>query len=171
MAPPKRSAKVELQRHVHAPTKPTKPAIVLATDRRGWASGHFISRYGVHSPPRREILLSPAPGMADRKHFENVSLKRVQKFYRTYGRNNPLVRFCLCLAFAGPLLEILERADQPWFVLVGRAGTGKTHLLHAVASPWGGDAGGILGYLSSFSGTLNSIEKLSVKPVMTIVSE
>jgi hypothetical protein len=60
------------------------------------------------------------------------------------------------------LLEILERADQPWFVLVGKAGTGKTHLLHAVASPWGGDVGGVLGYLSSFSGTLNSLEKLSV---------
>jgi hypothetical protein len=141
---------------------PTKPTIALAADRRGWTSGHFISRYGVHSPPGREVLLSPNLAMADNRHFENVSLKRVQKFYRIYGRNNPLIRFCLCLAFAGPLLEVLERADQPWFVLIGRAGTGKTHLLHAVASPWGGDMGGILGYLSSFSGTLNSIEKLSV---------
>jgi hypothetical protein len=145
-----------------APTKPTKPTIALAADRHGWTSGHFISRYGVHSPPGREVLLSPNLAMADNRHFGNVSFKRVQKFYRTYGRNNPLVRFCLSLAFAGPLLEILERADQPWFVLIGRAGTGKTHLLHAVASPWGGDVGGILGYLSSFSGTLNSIEKLSV---------
>jgi Domain of unknown function (DUF927) len=146
----------------HAPTKPTGPTNVLAVDRRGWAAGHFVSRYGVHSPPGGEILLSPALWMANRQHFKNASLKRVQDFYRTYGRNNPLVRFCVCLAFVGPLLEILERAEQPWFVLVGRAGTGKTHLLHAVASPWGGDVGGVLGYLSSFSGTLNSLEKLSV---------
>ena len=147
-----------LTEHGHAPTKPTA---VMVAERRGWMVKHFVSRYGVHGSKNCEILISPTLAMANARHIENVSLSRVQKFYRTYGPKNPLVMFCVSLAFVGPLLEILERADQPWLVLVGKAGSGKTHLLHVAASPWGGDVGGVLGYLSSFSATTNSTEKLS----------
>ena len=147
-----------LTEHGRAPTEPTS---VPVAERHGWTAKHFVSLYGAHSPKNCEILISPKLTMADRRHFGNVSLARVQNFYRAYGRKNPLVRFCVSVAFVGPLLEVLERPDQPWLVLVGKAGSGKTHLLHVVASPWGGDVGGLLGYLSSFSATTNSIEKLS----------
>ena len=75
-----------LTEHGRAPTEPTS---VPVAERHGWTAKHFVSLYGAHSPKNCEILISPKLTMADRRHFGNVSLARVQKFYRAYGSEEP----------------------------------------------------------------------------------
>jgi hypothetical protein len=145
-------ADIERQLSEHA--GPASRVSVVA-DRRGWNGDHFVSFYGMHSPPgekiwRPEELKFRAPS-AD-------GLTAARAAYHRYGRNNALVKFCVSASFMGPLLDVVEANEQPSFVLLGKAGIGKSSLGQLIAATWGGRGEGLLGNVESLSATTNKFE-------------
>src|SRR5258708_1635973 len=128
----------DLRKRVGKPT-----ARIIVADRRGWSGDGFVTKYGIHDATSQRVVTTPSLIIEKRDHLQNVDMKRVRAFFSRYGKSSSLARVVLSTSFVGPLLSVLQRAEQPWFTLIGLAGSGKSTLMFGAASTWGGRTGGL----------------------------
>jgi Domain of unknown function (DUF927) len=134
----------------------------MVADRAGWNGDAFATKYGLHSGDGANVLIAPTDIWAtDKSHLKSRSRSKVKRFYKKFGRNNDLVKICACISFLPPLLELWKNVEQPWFILLGPPGRGKSSLLMLACSVWGGDLEGPLGFVSSLNSTNIGVEERS----------
>ena len=143
------------------PTKPTVPTFDFLAVERGWLGHNFVSAYNVHRVTKREVFRAPSVKLANGAHLSEKSIGQFRKLLKRYGPGNALVKFAICASFVGPLLDLQQGRELPWFILVGDTSTGKSSLLKVMASVYGGEMEGQLGLLHSLSATTNAAEHIS----------
>jgi Domain of unknown function (DUF927) len=141
-----------------------EPTFVLATSP-GWV-GQTAYAHGetlVGSLPPGLTFMPQCVELGDRpgKFSVNGSLKEWRKFARRIAKDQPLIIFLLCVAFASMILRLLK--VQPFVVVLhGNSSLGKSTLaMLFIGSVFGGDPSRPdSGYAESFKVTDVGLEKL-----------
>ena len=140
-----------------------KPAFTLVS-RPGWVEEKaFVhGQRLVGSLPKNRVFRSPGIDLGDRpaKFSARGSLEEWQELVRRVARDEPLVTFLLCVAFASMILHLLK--VQPFAILLhAKSSVGKSYLGKFVASVAGGDpCSPETGFAESFKATDVGLEKL-----------
>ena len=140
-----------------------KPAFTLVS-RPGWVEEKaFVhGQRLVGSLPKNRVFRSPGIDLGDRpaKFSAGGSLEEWQELVRRVARDEPLVTFLLCVAFASMILHLLK--VQPFAILLhAKSSVGKSYLGKFVASVAGGDpCSPETGFAKSFKATDVGLEKL-----------
>ena len=136
--------------HLHIPK-----CKLLATLQVGWFKNSFVlpdTIYGTHTD---KIIFQSM----DRKYNEYTqkgSLESWQSELSMKAIGNSLLMVSLSAAFAGPLIKLCH-GESGGLHFVGESSTGKTTLLHAACSVWGGD-----NFRRSWRTTANGLEGVAV---------
>jgi putative DNA primase/helicase len=118
----------------------------------GWAkAGVFVTPCRTY-PPDADLVANFGGHMANHRFAVSGSLKRWQTEVAAPLRKNSTAMFGVMVAFAGPLMKMLK-IESGGFHLVGPSSIGKSSIIAASGSVWGG--GGPLGFAQSYSATRN----------------
>lgn len=140
-----------------------------AVSQLGWATDHddalvYVLPDRVIGAPAEDVVFQPeehAP--TTRTMHARGTLKQWQKFVAEPCRNNPMLAFAVCAAFAGPLLKFAG-LECGGFHLYGRTSKGKTTALQVAATVWGsgGDPSEDEGsFISRWNTTGNALEGIA----------
>ncbi|TSE34147.1 DUF927 domain-containing protein [Tepidimonas taiwanensis] len=128
---------------------------VTCVQQVGWHRGCFVLPDAVIGPGAQDVVFQSEEALlADYATAGNLQSWRDAIAARAVG--NPLLMLALCAAFAGPLLHRCN-AEGGGLHFVGDSSTGKTTLLEAARSVWGGPA-----FKRSWRATANGIEGAAV---------
>ena len=117
----------------------------------GWCADSFVLPDIVIGPKADGVIYQSG----ERYHDENTvagTLNGWQRGVSWKAPGNPLLLLSISASFAGPLMQRCK-AESGGFHLVGNSSTGKTTLIEAACSVWGGPA-----FKRSWRATANGIE-------------
>jgi hypothetical protein len=136
-----------------------KPTFRVAT-KSGWSGGVFVLPNGV-CIPRTDDLETCLPLEIRRYGDEFGCLGTLEGWDRIpeLAKGNSRFMLAVALAFAGPVVELLQLESPPMIQLFGAPGSGKTSMGAAAGAAWGGGHDGL--FLQSWNHTLNSAERLA----------
>lgn len=117
----------------------------------GWCERSFILPDTVIGPKASEVIFQSGGGGHD-EHTTAGTLAGWQEEISSQAVGNPLLMLALSASFAGPML-LLCNAEGGGLHFVGDSSTGKTTLLEAACSVWGGP-----NYRRSWRATANGME-------------
>jgi uncharacterized protein (DUF927 family) len=149
----------------------------MLVSRPGWIAGTAFA-HGSHligSLPKNFVFHPHGMELGDRpgKFAVRGSLREWKKFARQVGKDQPLVTFLLCVAFASMILHLLK--VQPFVILLySESSVGKSYLGKFVASVAGGDSSSPeTGFGESFKATDAGLEKvfLAHNNLVTVLNE
>lgn len=143
-----------------------RPAVkrIRLVERIGW--NEDFSVYMLPSGP-----VPPQPTNAEQYVYKNLGHKQMAHFgvkggldewrdhIGKYCVGNSRLTFCMSAAFLGPLLPLTSGPETKGFHYVAGTSTGKSTALRVAGSVYGG--GSVLGFLQSWSGTVNAMEATS----------
>jgi putative DNA primase/helicase len=131
-----------------------------AVVRLGWHERLFVLPDAVFGESDETVLYQNA---LELPHVFNQrgSLKDWQRNVAALCENNSRLVFAVSAAFAAPLLA-LTGDESGGFNIVGPSSIGKTTMLHASGSVWGGSDTQAAGYLRSWRATGNGLEGVAV---------
>ncbi|MEJ7862367.1 MAG: DUF927 domain-containing protein [Pyrinomonadaceae bacterium] len=135
-----------------ATSKPEK--IIVSTDKIGWHDDCFVLPGGTFGSCENETVYQ-----TEYKGHHNFntsgSLKEWQDNISQYCPGNSRLLFAISIAFAAPLLPIVN-VQGAGIHLRGSTSTGKTTALQVGGSVWGGD--GEHGFMQTWKATANGLE-------------
>jgi putative DNA primase/helicase len=117
----------------------------------GWCEGSFILPDTVIGPKASDVIFQSGECGHD-EHITAGTLADWQNDISSRAVGNPLLLLALSAAFAGPMLALCN-AEGGGLHFVGDSSTGKTTLLEAACSVWGGP-----NYRRSWRATANGME-------------
>ncbi len=117
----------------------------------GWCDGSFVLPDAVIGPKASGVIFQSGERGHD-EHTKAGTLAGWQSDISALAINNPLLTLALSASFAGPMLERCN-AEGGGVHFVGDSSTGKTTLLEAGCSIWGG-----ANYRRSWRATANGME-------------
>jgi putative DNA primase/helicase len=117
----------------------------------GWCDGSFVLPDAVIGPKASGVIFQSGERGHD-EHTKAGTLAGWQSDIAALAINNPLLTLALCASFAGPVLARCN-AEGGGVHFVGDSSTGKTTLLEAGCSIWGG-----ANYRRSWRATSNGME-------------
>lgn len=117
----------------------------------GWCDGSFVLPDAVIGPKASGVIFQSGNRGHD-EHTKAGTLAGWQSDISALAINNPLLTLALSASFAGPMLERCN-AEGGGVHFVGDSSTGKTTLLEAGCSIWGG-----ANYRRSWRATANGME-------------
>jgi putative DNA primase/helicase len=117
----------------------------------GWCEGSFILPDAVIGPKASEIIFQSGECGHD-EHTTAGTLEGWRQEISSRAVGNPLLLMALSASFAGPLLALCN-LEGGGLHFVGDSSTGKTTLLEAACSVWGGP-----NYRRSWRATANGME-------------
>jgi putative DNA primase/helicase len=129
---------------------------MLCVDRVGWHGEVFVLPDGTIGPA--DCVERVFQGTSSHRYRTAGTLEQWRSEVARICAGNSRLIFCLCLAFAGPLLA-LTGTEGGGFHLYGTTSTGKTTAQMVAGSVWGGND--IHGFLSTWRGTNNGLEALA----------
>ncbi len=134
----------------------------------GWASGSFVLPDAVIGPTAAGVIFQSG----ERAHDEYTQAGTLEGWRDTIAAmavGNPLLMVALSVAFAGPLLAKCHH-EGGGIHFVGDSSTGKTTLIEAACSVWGGPnfrrswratANGMEGAAALFNDSLLALDEIS----------
>jgi hypothetical protein len=136
-----------------------KPIFTVAT-KSGWSEGVFVLPNGA-CIPRTDDLETCLPLEIRRYGGEFGCLGTLEGWDRIpeLAKGNSRFMLAVALAFAGPVVELLQLESPPMIQLFGAPGSGKTSMGAAAGAAWGGGHDWL--FLQSWNHTLNSAERLA----------
>ena len=117
----------------------------------GWCDGSFVLPDAVIGPKASGVIFQSGERGHD-EHTKAGTLAGWQSDIGALAINNPLLTLALSASFAGPMLALCN-AEGGGVHFVGDSSTGKTTLLEAGCSIWGG-----ANYRRSWRATANGME-------------
>lgn len=117
----------------------------------GWAGSVFVLPDVVIGPGADDVVFQSSERAHD-EHSQAGTLEGWQEEIAARAVDNPLFLLALSAAFAGPLLK-RAGVEGGGLHFIGDSSTGKTTLLEAACSAWGGPA-----YRRSWRATANGME-------------
>lgn len=138
----------------------------LAVSQLGWVTDHedspvYVLPEIVIGDAVEEVVFQPEEHCPTTRTIrQRGTLKQWQKHVAEPCRENPLLAFSICVAFAGPLLKFAG-LECGGFHLYGRTSKGKTTALQVAASVWGSGADPAESndsYISRWNTTGNALE-------------
>lgn len=131
------------------------------TEATGWHGGRFVLPGRTIGPPGGDEVLYTGDASA-LKYGQRGDFASWRKEVAAKAVGNPLLMFALSMAFAAPLLKLLE-AEGGGFHIRGSSSSGKSTLLVAAGSVWGGDPNGAQhGFGHTWRATTNALETLAM---------
>ena len=124
----------------------------------GWKGGLYVLPHRSVGAAAESVIFRGRPGGTH--HGERGSLAAWREQVAAKAVGNGLLAFGLSAAFAGPLLRLMSVAEGGGFHIRGSSSTGKTTVLRAAGSVWGG--GGELGFAQSWRNTDNALEAVAL---------
>lgn len=137
------------------------PRFVQLVQATGWHDERFVLPTRTIGPPGGEDLIftGEAPSL---KYGTCGELDTWRETVAARAVGNPLLMFALSCGFAAPLLRPLG-AEGGGFHFRGNSSSGKSTLLVAAGSVWGGDPkGGDHGFGHTWRATANALESLAL---------
>jgi putative DNA primase/helicase len=128
---------------------------VLCALQVGWVNQAFVLPDTVIGPGAAEVIFQSGE-RANEEYEQGGTLHGWQTGIAALAVGNPLLMLALSAAFAGPLLQ-KTHAEGGGLHFFGESSTGKTTLLEAACSVWGGK-----GYRRSWKTTANGLEGAAV---------
>lgn len=122
----------------------------------GWHDKYFVLPHKVFGSGK-EIVLLQSDNLINSGYHAYGSLDNWQKNVASFCVGNSRLLFSVSLAFASPLLKIVD-AENGGFHFRGESSTGKTTALIVSASVWGGRD-----YIKNWRATDNGLEGLAVQ--------
>lgn len=117
----------------------------------GWCRDSFVLPDGVIGPQAGSIIFQSGERV-QAEYGERGTLEGWQKEVAAYATGNPVLTMALSAAFVGPLLDKVG-AESGGIHMVGHSSTGKSSVLKAAASVWGGPK-----HVRSWNSTANGME-------------
>ena len=142
------AARNQLANYIQA--RPPKRRICCAL-QVGWSGDSFVLPERVIGPNAADVIFQSADVSRDEIATAG-SLEQWQTMISQRAPGNPLLALALSCAFAGPLLAKCN-AEGGGIHFIGDSSTGKTTLLEAACSVWGGPQ-----YRRSWRSTSNGME-------------
>ena len=127
---------------------------VLCVKQIGWYGRNFVLPDRIFGPPTNDRIVLMRRSVTKHAYGESGTLEGWQEAARLAEGNSRLV-LAMCAAFAGPMLQVLQR-EGGGFHFRGSSSTGKTTTLNLAGSIWGG--GGLVGFRRSWRTTDNALE-------------
>lgn len=130
------------------------PKHMQAVLQTGWAGGDgkaFALPDCVIGPKASRVTFQ-AQGMHADEYTQRGTLEGWQQSIAAPAVGNPMLVLGLCTAFAGPVLALVG-VESGGVHLIGDSSTGKTTILQAACSVWGGES-----YRRSWKATANGLE-------------
>lgn len=124
--------------------------------RTGWHDRYFVLPHKVFGSGK-EIVLLQSDNLINSGYNSSGALEDWQKNVAVLCTGNSRLIFSVSLAFASPLLKIVD-AESGGFHFRGESSTGKTTTLIVGASVWGGRD-----YIQNWRATDNGLEGLAVQ--------
>jgi putative DNA primase/helicase len=152
---------------------------VLCALQTGWHGRSFVLPDTVIGPGVSDMIFQ-SPGQHDSEYTNAGNMAGWQQDIARLAVGNPLLALAMSAAFAGPLLEPCHM-EGGGIHFIGSSSTGKTTVLQAAVSVWGGPgfrrswratANGMEGTASLFNDSLLALDEISEcdpKEVGTIV--
>lgn len=131
---------------------------VTCADRLGWHGSNFLLPDACFGPDAVGVLYQDAGDPPPIK--EAGTLEDWQQTVGAWAVGNSRLVFALSAAFAPPLLRLVGD-DSGGFHFRGKTSTGKTTLIEAAGSVWGG--GGTTGHKNQWRTTGNGLEAIATK--------
>jgi uncharacterized protein (DUF927 family) len=149
-----RGSRQMLELYLH--TKPEKR--VRCVDRAGWQDEVYVFPDATLGGADGERIYLQS--QAGNNHLIKTAgtLKEWQDKIAGYCLNNSMLMFAVSAAFAAPLLRQLQ-CESGGFNFWGNTSEGKSTLLHAAGSVWGGHSD--KGYLRRWRATANALETVA----------
>lgn len=123
----------------------------------GWHKGCFVLPDKTYGATKNEQIV--LEGVRSDHTFRSAgTLQQWQDNVAIYAVGNPRIGMAFCVAFAGPLLGLLD-ADSRGIHFFGNGSTGKTTILEVASSIWGG--GSKSGNIQSWKTTVNALEAIA----------
>lgn len=129
---------------------------IRLVDRPGWFDDVFLLPDGTYGATAEPVRL--ARTRTDHRFRVSGTLDDWKREVAALGSGNPRLLLGFALAFSGPVFGLLDEAPIGVH-LRGASSTGKTTVLLAAGSVWGG--GGAKGFLQSWRATDNALEGLA----------
>lgn len=129
----------------------TEEDALLCATQTGWQGDCFVLPDQVIGP-RADKVVFQAPYVYAEEYAQQGTLNDWRESVAALAPGNPLLLLALSAAFAGPLLQWCH-AESGGLHLVGDSSTGKTGLLEAACSVWGGS-----NYKRTWRATSNGME-------------
>src|SRR5271165_2811635 len=154
------SSRTHFRRRVHEGVRTLRPTFRVAT-RPGWYGRSFVlpsGRVFGHDPGLRVCLPEIYREFAD-KFASRGSLQRWQRIAELAVGNSRLM-LAVALAFTGPVASLLK-VEPPSVQLGGMNGAGKTAIVTAAGSVWGGRDDELGTFAESWAQTKNKVDVLA----------
>jgi len=149
-------AKVQLATYIQSQHPKKKVHCALQV---GWCDGSFVLPDVVIGKKASDVIFQSG----ERCHDEYTCAGTIHNWktqVAEYAIGNPMLITALSGAFTGALLELCN-AESGGIHFVGNSATGKTALIEAACSVWGGD-----NYKRSWRSTANGMEGVSAMSMM-----
>ncbi len=138
-------------------------ALYRLADGPGWHHDHFVLPSGVISPPTRDFEVAYDQSDAQHPFSSKGNLADWQKACNDV-QGIPYAVVCLCAAFAGPVLQLLN-AESGGIHIYGRSSRGKTSFARLASSVWGDPNR----FVRSWHATVNGIEASAAESSDTLL--
>jgi putative DNA primase/helicase len=157
--------KKRLQDYIQSQRPERKIRCVLQV---GWTKDAFVLPDEVFGPAANEVVYQ-SHERGHEEHTQSGTLEDWKSSIAHMAIGNPLLTFALSAAFAGPLLA-KTNSESGGFHFVGDSSTGKTTLIEAACSVWGGSnfkrswratANGMEGVAALFNDCLLALDEIS----------
>jgi len=134
----------------------------------GWCKDSFVLPDTVIGPNASDVIYQSGE-RGHEEHTQAGSLDEWRAEIAALAIGNPLLMFALSVAFAGPMLN-RTNSEGGGFHFVGDSSTGKTTLIEAACSVWGGStfkrswratANGMEGVAALFNDCLLALDEIS----------
>jgi len=134
----------------------------------GWCEDSFVLPDTVIGPNAKGVIYQSGE-RGHEEHTQSGTLEEWKSEIAYCALGNPLLTFAISAAFAGPLLA-LTNSEGGGFHFVGDSSTGKTTLIEAACSVWGGNtfkrtwratANGMEGVAALFNDCLLALDEIS----------
>jgi uncharacterized protein (DUF927 family) len=136
------------------------PTFIQLTEVTGWHDGRFVLPGLTIGPAGGEDMLFTSEATI-LKYATRGDIEVWRRDVAGRAIGNPLLMFALACGFAAPLLRLLG-AEGGGFHFRGKSSSGKSTMLVAAGSIWGGDAsGGQHGFGHTWRATANALESLA----------
>ncbi len=150
---PHRNSKKRLSEYLQR-SKPKKR--VKLVHKLGWSLGAYVLPYEVIGNPEEPIHYQSGRNLLNNSAV-NGSLEGWKNNVAVYCQGNPVVMFAACLAFAAPLLELLQM-NTIGFHMMGSSSLGKSSIAILAGSVCGG-----LNYPKTWNTTAAALEPMAAE--------
>jgi len=145
--------------------EPYKRALCVA--RVGWHDNVFVLPDVAIGNAEKYVVLQTATSF-DHNYKQRGTLESWQDHVSRYAVGNSRLALAISAAFAAPLLRLVH-AESGGIHFRGRSSIGKSTILHAAGSVWGGNKNNSLGYLQQWRATDNGLEGVAVAHCDTLL--